>query len=175
MKIQYKISSEDVAAFNLQHLKALPQTKKQLLKRRILLSAIYGLLAIALFIYEPGYWPFAWLLMFFAILWFIFYPSAWEYRVRKKILKAFKDKQYEISEIDFSKDGIWVKNDQREGFLNWADLKKVMMTNEHIFMYLTEDDGIIISRAGLKKDVYWEKLCMFIKECVITKSPITNY
>ncbi len=163
MKIRYQIASEDVAAFNLQHLNGLPAIKKRQLKSRVTLSVIYGLTALGLFIYEPGYWPFAWLLMFFAILWFIFYPKVWEQRLRKKILKALKDKQYGLYELDLGPDGIFAKNDKMEGFLSWQKIKKIVVTDNHIFMYLTEDDGIIISKAGLEDTFDWGKLCERVK------------
>lgn len=165
MKIRYQIGSEDVVAFNLQHLISLPAISKKHLKSRVILSVIYGLTALGLFIYDPGYWPFAWLLMFFAILWFIFYPKVWEQRLRRKILKALKDKQYGLCELDLREDGIFAKNDKMEGFLSWQEIKKVVVTDNHIFIYLTEDDGIIISKSGLqeKDRVDWRRLCEWVR------------
>lgn len=163
MKIRYKINSEDVAAFNMQHLKGLPAIKRQQLKHRILLSVVYGLIAVGLFIYEPGYWPFAWLLMFFAVLWYVFYPRVWEHRVRKKILKLYKDKHYGVCELDVGTDGIRVKNDKMEGSLGWDRVKRVVTTDRHIYMYLTEDDGIIISKDGVEACVDWEELVAAVR------------
>lgn len=164
MNIRYKIAAEDVATFNLQHLKGLPAIRKKQLWHRIIVSGIYGLVAIGLFIYEPAFWPFAWLLMFFAILWFIFYPTVWQHRLRKKILKVFKNKQYTTSEINFSSDGLFAKNNEKEVQIPWSNIKKLVHTDQHIFMYLTEDDGIIIPKAGLEKEVNWNELYEFIKK-----------
>lgn len=168
IKIRYKIGSEDVAAFNLQHLKEVPSLKKKQWRGRVILSLVYGLIAIALFVYEPAYWPFSWLLMFFAILWFIFYPGVWEQRVRKKVLKIAEKKEYGVSELDFDEDGIAIKNDDMEGVMSWIHIKKVVQTDQHIFMYLTDEEAIIIPRAGLEDEVDWDELGGYIRSCLVT-------
>lgn len=158
MKIRYKIEGEDAVAFNVQHICRLPKIRRLQLRDRIIISALYGLIAIGLFIYEPLYWPFAWLLMFGGIVCFLFYPKVCERRIRTKISRTFKNKEYGMYELELTSEGIFAKNDIKEGYIHWAGVKKIIKNDQHVFLYLTEDDAIIIPKDGIEADASWEDL-----------------
>lgn len=163
MKIICEVKCEDVVAFNIQHLKKISGVKKVYLRNRNRISSLYGLIALGWLIYEPACWPFAWVLMFLAILWFFFYPKIWELRVAKKVRKVFKEKQSIVNELEFSDDGIWAKNATKKGQIPWAAVKRIISGDRYIFLYLTEDDAIIIPRDGLEDFLSWEQLSDSIK------------
>lgn len=163
MRISYKIKSEDIIAWNVQHLNQVPRLKKLQLRNRLIISSLYGLIAISWFIYEPAHWPFAWILMFLAVLWYLFYPTVSDYRMIKKIGKAFKDREFGVKELRFNDDGIWAKNGIREGDIPWVAIKRIVYSDQYIFIYLTEDDALIIPRNGIDDFISWEKLSDCIK------------
>lgn len=163
MKIKYEVTCEDVMAFNIEHLKKTASIKKLQGRNRNAIASLYALIAIALFIYESTYWPFAWMLMFIAILWFLFYPKAWELRVTKKIRKIFKDKESIVNELEFNNDGIRAKSAKQEGLIPWTAVKRIISGDQYLFLYLTDDDAIIIPRKEVEDFLIWEELSSCIK------------
>lgn len=161
MKIMYKMDSDDVVAFNLEHLRVSEKMKKKVWRGRLGLSFIYGVIAVFLLIYNRDFWPFSWLLIFFSILWFVFYSRVLELRVRKKILKAYRGREYSLYELDLNGQRMMVTVGGRSECIDWEKVKRLVQTGEHIFMYFSEEDAVIVPRKKLIKGD-WGQLNEFI-------------
>lgn len=164
MKIIYTITNEDIVKFNIQHLSKLSRIKRVQKKNKVIISSLYIAIAIAWFICKPSHWPMAWILLFLGTLWYFFYPKVWERRMVKKINKIFKDKPCKAQELEFRPNGIWAKSDSYRGEIPWNAIERVVENKNYLFLYLSEEDAIIIPRSEVESGVDWEELLDCIKE-----------
>jgi hypothetical protein len=169
MRISYTIKSEDIVAFNIQHLNKLSHIRRIKRKNKIIISTLYGAIALGWVVYKPMQWPMAWIVMFVGILWFYFYPKVWERGMVKKIKKIFKDKESR-QELEFGHKGIWAKSDIKSGQIPKEEIKKIVENENYLFLYFNEENAIIIPKKEIEKNVKWEELLdciksVFGKEC----------
>lgn len=163
MKITYVLENEDVINFNIQHLNKLSRIKKIQKKNRILISSLYGIIALTWVIIDPGHWPMSWILAFLGVLWYFFYPKVCQRRMSKKVRKIFKNKEIKSQELEFNHQGIQAKKGNQSGFIPWNAIKKIVQNENYLFLYLNEDDGIIIPRKEIENRISWEKLLDCVK------------
>lgn len=165
MKVSYKVKEEDIVTFNLWHLKTMPKLVKTRNRSRLLVSGFYGAIGVGFFAFDRSYWAFSWILIFLAVMWALFYPRVWERRLRKKVLKALKGREdHGVHSLEFEDEGVVAKNDIKEGWIPWENILRIVETGEHIFLYITEDNAVIVPREGLDDEEEWNELCEEVRE-----------
>lgn len=174
MKISYTIRAEDRVMFNIQHLNKSSRIEKIKSKNRIILSILYGVIGLILIIYKPEYWPMTWIMIFLGILWYFFYPIVWKRGMIKKLKKMYTERE-SWQELEFRPQGIWARSNIRSGEIPKEAIKKIIKNEHYLFLYLNEEDAIIIPRREIEKDFAWEELLscineIFGKECEFENS-----
>lgn len=82
----------------------------------------------------------------------------------KKVRKIFKDKACKAQELEFRPNGIWAKSDTYAGEIPWNAIERVVENTDYVFLYLSEDDAIIIPRREVESGVDWKELLDCVKE-----------
>lgn len=171
-KIKYRLTSEDVASFNIDHLKRRPGWKKTNFIYRICMASMYAGTGIVWFLLSPGNWPVSWIFVFVAILWWCFYTKTWERRIRKQVLKAYKKQnrpipeEQGVHELILNSEKIVAKHNNHEGAIRWDQILQAVVREDYAFLYMTDLDAIIIPKHGLQNVNDWRYLVAFIEKKV---------
>jgi len=170
MKIEYELRSEDVAAFNVDHLKRDNKLMKKLKRKRLIVTGLYMFSALICYILGDVFWPFALFLFFLGGLWWAFYLKWWEYKMKRQVIRTYKRRNQKkpedkgMHELNFKDSYIYAKNEEDGGKVPWKDIFEAVIRDDYIFLYMSECDAIIIPRRRLDEEYLWGDLCDFVKE-----------
>lgn len=178
MKIAYQLSLEDIIAFNVGHVSRSQKVQSKIRRNRFLIPFVYGVVALGLLALNTQFWPVSWFFGFLAVLWFIFYPQVWKQRVVSQVKKRYKEVDFNAShyayELEFQKEGILASNAAHTNLLPWAKIINIEETVNHLFLFFTEDDGMIIPKKDFIEDNSWSEVIRVIKELHAAQIPHKN-
>lgn len=164
MEIEYTTDLEDVLAFNLYHLRKNPGLGARQRRSRILIVSVYGLVGLSWLYFDPGHWLMALIFLGLGGLWYRFYNRTWEERVRRQIHKSYPKikeakKAEEKQRLRLKADGIYVQRGGQEGLISWAQIFNLVCLDDYIYIYLNQEESIIIPRKKIVGNIIWDKLC----------------
>lgn len=165
MKLSYTVSLEDVVLFNLEYIKALPESIKVVKRNRLILPIIYGVVGCGILLWQPQHWLMSAFVILLGAGWYFFYPRVWERktaRALKKHLKKREDLQLGGQHVlKIKDDSFEVKNDNRSVNIHWDEVRRSVINKNYVYLFLTEQDAIIIPRERIKEEIAWEEICKF--------------
>lgn len=147
MKIEYELEIDDVVQFHVDHFKRDPDWLKRSNRKRIFLALFYAVLGVACYVINSTFWPFAYFLLFVAILWYLFYDKASEARIRRIVRKTLKKHANQFPKrmmISIKGADIEVTSDDRRVSFTDDDIIERIDHGDYHYWYFNEDDAIII-------------------------------
>lgn len=168
MKIEYTLELEDIVLYNLKYIRSLPESLKSIKRNRWILPLIYGSIGVAILGVTPEHWLMGGFLVLLSGLWFKFYPSVWDQKTARQLKRHFKKRDdlnlKTLNTINFKGDCFEVKSSSREGKIHWNQVIKAESDNLYIYLYLTEEDAIIIPKSRIDDKSKWEALVALVSE-----------
>ncbi|ARD47863.1 YcxB family protein [Sporosarcina sp. P33] len=155
MEIQYKLTEEDVVAFNLYHVKHSKVGKNSLQWQRYISPLIFLLFAYFLSVFtEMPKGPLFAAFGITAVLWVIFYPKYFYFHITRQVRKMLKEGKNEglVGEhlMKMNKAGITDKTSVGETAVQWTGVKQLREDAEYFYVYTSTVSAYIIP----KRDVY---------------------
>ena len=162
LNIEYELTPDDYAAFNLFTMQHSPTFKRQLKLARyippiifligwcyILISAIprgfktYTIVALAL-------------LFAFAIAWILLMPASYRRNIRKTASKMSMEGSrkgiFGKTAITFTSDEIAIVRKDEEIKAKWGILSNIVENDTHIFMYSSSVEALVIPKRAFESD-----------------------
>ncbi|MGF1483122.1 MAG: YcxB family protein [Opitutales bacterium] len=154
MTFRYSIELADQLAFTRYHLAHSDRVRKQ--KRKALVIALSFLAVLTVgFAFLPGYW--AWLASLpfcLGILYVVAYPAAYERLILTKTEQlAEKDTSGRFGreqQLTILSEGLALDTPEGTQGLRWEQIREVIIEREHIFIYFSEINALIIPEERIK-------------------------
>lgn len=170
-KLIYKLTEEDLVAFQLYHIDT-SETSKRMNKINRLLGPVLFIVSelIMLLITDSAVSGilFGILMAIATVLWYFYYPKYMKKRVKKyvrRMLKEGKNKglDNEVA-LTIAEDKIVVNSLYQESTTKWSVVEKVTRDEAYIYIYLSSVNAIIIPMRAIGTD-YEEEVYTYIRDC----------
>ena len=165
MKIKYKVTMDDLVAFNIFH-----HRNSALMKRNKMITGVAIPACIFLILCITGIAEHSWepviIGLIICILLMLWNFMTWEKRIGKisrKFMKEGQETSIGIFDLEMTADNITEKGQHKEATWLWNSIDKIGNTPEHIFAYTSTTSAIVIPHAGLIEGSYAEFLAELIQ------------
>ncbi len=167
MKLEYTLELDDVVSFSLRHMRQLPEAVRLRKRYRVLVPAIYFVVGCLWAFLLPQHWLVSIFIIILAGLWYRFYDKAWDLKKSKQLKKLFKKNKDlrvgEPQELILQNDCLVARSSSNEARIKWSSIIEMVEEKDSIYLYLTEEDGIIIPRERAGDDVEWDDLRSYLR------------
>lgn len=156
MEITYELTEEDYTEFNLIHIKNSPSLKRNFKIIRVVLPVIAALIAFFIgtsVFYQPvSYWIIISLLLMIG-LWF-YYPKVYEDSIRKQAKRLLNEGDnssfFGVKKLIIEEESIRIIDaDASESIISIQNIKEVKESENHIILYLSAIQGVIIPKRNM--------------------------
>lgn len=156
MEITYELTEEDYVVFNLHHIKNSPILKRNFRIIRSVLPVIAALIAFfvgtGVFNQPRVYWVIISLLLMIG-LWF-YYPKVYEQSIRKQAMRLLNEGDnssfFGVKKLIIEEESIRIIDaDASESKISKKNIKEIKEYENHIILYLSAIQGVIIPRRNL--------------------------
>lgn len=166
MEIKFKLREEDYINFNIDHAKKSASLKKNLMLQRVMGPIIF--LAFPFLIKKQTEIPmWYWITIFSitSIVWFVFYPRYFNWRMKKSVRKMLKEGSnknlFSERKIKILETGILETTSIGETNLKWDQIDKIEETDDYIYIYISSISAHIIPKRIFKNE---NEKQIFLKE-----------
>lgn len=158
MKLEYKVSLEDIITFNRNHLAASPTMQRNLLIVR-LVWALTPLVAVSAIMYFENATPekmmsvISAIALLFTAPVFLFYPVYHRWCCARQIRKIYSEGENRgllgDHEMRIEGDSFFEKTEGSESKVSLASIEKVITADEHAYIYVGAAQAHVIPRNGV--------------------------
>lgn len=160
MNIEYNITESDYVDFQLNYLEVSDVLKKSFFKTKIILIFFYGFIFINICIYFRNNILLALianiLLIIFASLQIITYEKRTKNKIIKRLMKVIKKDDMKSlfgkKRVSIDNDKLSYFEDARGSVFSLSEIKKILTSNNSLFLYLDEISAIIIPKRAFNSD-----------------------
>ncbi len=96
------------------------------------------------------------------ILWLAFYHQYYDRTMRKRVRRFLEEGNNEgllgPQELMLSPTSISVKDDETEAKSSWKNVKKVAVTEDYVFIYVTSVSAFIIPKRSFMAEISFDEL-----------------
>ena len=154
--IEYTINKEDLLDFNLYHIFNSKHYKRYALFSRVIGPVILILAPIILFFITSSLLYSLSVYGVVAPLWIIYYPRYLRWHTKKELKKILGEGENRgvIGDmtIALTLTGIHQTSESGEEITYWSGVEKVIITDDHIFIYISTSKAYIIPKRELSVD-----------------------
>ena len=167
MKISYKNNIQDIIDLNIYNVNNSSISKRQLRISLFLMPALFIFYISYLYIIHRGVSTTLLVVTIgLSILWIIFYPKSFRWRVSRLVTKRVKEGNgknvFSNTVLTLDDEGITKRSDMVNSKVLWLSIEKVVVTESHVFLFLNLTNAIIIPLKVFKSLVEKERFLQFI-------------
>jgi len=163
MEVEFELIKEDYVKFNLYHFAHSPSLRPRLLRRTIVIIAVWILVLLMLILASEtparaarGFWPLylgppIYLLLFFR-------HSRAHRRVVERMLEEGKNKgMFGLQQVSLSSAGISTTSEARRSSSTWEVVERIESTEDSAYFYVSSVEAIIVPRRAFGDDADFEE------------------
>lgn len=160
MKIKYRVTMDDLVAFNIFHHRNSAFMKRRKMIHGVVLPVCYFFVFCIVGIVKHSWQPVVIAIIIFGslMLWSL---GTWEKNIKRnsrKMLNEGEETAVGAFELEITGDCLIEKGEHSETSWSWDSIGKIGTSPEHIFAYTSAVTAIIIPQAGLIEGSYAEFL-----------------
>ena len=156
MTLNFQMRREDVLAFTREFHAASPTFQRTRSRVRV----VFPLVMVGLWLFTLATSGFDWMrttiYLSVAVLWYFLYPARFDRRVERYCEKTLDEASHAKSlgpcELTLSESGLHSKSNTGESTYYWPAVDRVVMTDTHVFIFLTGPIGYPIPIADVGMD-----------------------
>ena len=152
MRIEYRVTLDDMLAFTAYHLEHSPELRR--------VSRLWGFGVAAAFVVGFGIAAYVkssvWLLLFgvlCAAAWSVFWPRELRRTTLKQTSKLLSEGTNQAllgtQQLEVREDGLRCVSHAGESMIRWLAIEKVASTPDHTFFYMGAAQAFVLPRAGV--------------------------
>lgn len=173
MKLNYKNNIEDIINFKIFNLKNDSSNKKRIMLLRLVLPIVS--IAVCYMMYSPNLEDITFnvFVIFCAIISFIsiiFYPKFYYWKIRQALSKKFNNGNnnnlLSARIIELNEKCITQNINEEQHKFPWANIKKVIITNTYLYIYIDILTSIIIPLKSFNNTVEKDSFLKYINKYI---------
>ncbi|KLT71383.1 MULTISPECIES: YcxB family protein [unclassified Flavobacterium] len=172
MTLTYELNYSDLLVNQLYLASESKNIKRKRRNERIRIPILYLILALYFILHKGNFFA-GILLILFGIIWFSFYPYYSKRRYKKHyvnhINEHYKNSVNRTSEITFTEDYIYGKDETSETKINSNEVEKLIELKDHFLIRLKTDLSIIIPRKAINHTEEFKTILIEYKAVYVDK------
>lgn len=165
LKISYKNSIEDMVAFGVFNIKNSPSSQKAFKIALFFIPfLILSLLVFYYFILSDYPIILVLCMLSFALLWFIFYPRIYYWKIKKAIIGIYRESNDILVDLTLTlnENGI-IKETAKDIYkISWSNITKVELISNYILVYINSLNVFIIPLRIFKTSIERDSFLKYI-------------
>lgn len=154
MRITHSLEAKDYIHFNLFQIQHSEQLKKRLYIQRLVVSILFVLMALIAFgLLSRFRRTVAAIFLLASIFWYSYFPTFSKNQVIKSTEKTINRGQltslFDEVQLEFNEMNVKEITTQGTHVNNWQDIESIRMTQEYLYLFLTNTSAIIIPKRTL--------------------------
>jgi hypothetical protein len=153
MTLNFQMRREDILAFTREFHAASPTFQRTRTRVRVVFPVVMLCFWLFTFATNGFDWIRTTLYLGFALLWYFLYPARFDRRIERYCEKTLDEASHSKSlgpcELTLSESGLHSKSNTGESTYYWSAVDRVVMTDTHLFIFLTGPIGYPIPIADV--------------------------
>ena len=162
MEIEFENTMDDILALNMYHFQRSPGARRNRLLFQYGLPGIPALVYIILVASGGSSFISAlpWLLL--ALILFVLVPFSMRRSLRRRVIKMFNEGESQGAvgkhHLSITRSSVTDKTTRGKTTTNWVDVKKVVLMDRYVFIYISDTSAHIVPRRAFSEASKWEEL-----------------